>query len=135
MKKILIALFAFMLIGSTIAGGVVLYDNISVSAPDSNVSKSAPTNDDLWTDRGNYATSFAGGDWQSEATAYQIATAEQLARLAYLINSSSNSTYNDLYYVQTANIDLSLHYWDSIGNYGSSPLFLWRTWWWIKSDR
>ena len=98
-------------------------NNISVSTPDNDVSKNAPTNDDLWTDSGNYATSFAGGDGQSEATAYQIATAEQLARLAYLINSSSNSTYNDLYYVQTADIDLSAHYWDPIGNYGSSSYY------------
>ena len=36
--------------------------------------------------------------------------------LAYRINTSStNSTYCSLYYVQTADIDLSLHYWDAIG--------------------
>ena len=36
--------------------------------------------------------------------------------LAYRINTSStNSTYKSLYYVQTADIDLSLHYWDAIG--------------------
>ena len=76
----------------------------------------APDNDGLWTDAGNYADSFAGGDGQSEATAYQIATPEQLARLAYLINSSStNSTYKSLYYVQTANLDMSEYWWDAIG--------------------
>ena len=43
--------------------------------------------------------------------------------LAYRINTSStNSTYRSLYYVQTADIDLSAHYWDAIG-YSSSYYF------------
>ena len=43
--------------------------------------------------------------------------------LAYRINTSStNSTYRSLYYVQTANINLSAHYWDAIG-YSSSYFF------------
>ena len=85
----------------------------------------APDNDGLWTDAGNYADSFAGGDGQSEATAYQIATPEQLARLAYLINdTSTNSTYRDLYYVQTANLDMSEYWWDAIGTYTSSSDYL-----------
>ena len=93
-------------------------------APSENeLEKNAPTNADLWTASSNYATSFAGGDGQTEATAYEIRTAEQLALLAYRINTSStNSTYRDLYYVQTADIDLSLHYWDAIG-YSSSYYF------------
>ena len=42
----------------------------------------------------------------------------QRNRLAYLINNSStNSTYSSLYYVQTADIDFSVaqHWWESIG--------------------
>ena len=93
------------------------------TSSENELTKNAPTNSDLWTASGNYATSFAGGDGQTEATAYQIATAEQLAYLAYLINdTSTNSTYKSLYYVQTADIDLSLHYWDAIG-YSSSYCF------------
>ena len=45
--------------------------------------------------------------------------------LAYRINTSStNSTYKSLYYVQTADIDLSAHYWDAIGTYTSSSNYL-----------
>ncbi len=125
MKRFLICLFSFLFIGCSIAGGAVLLSNSSYSDEyrggdssnsENDVTKNAPTNDDLWTDEGNYATSFAGGDGQTEATAYQIATPEQLAYLSYLINTSStNSTYKSLYYVQTADIDLSAHYWDAIG--------------------
>ena len=98
------------------------------STPSENeLEKNAPTNSDLWTD-GHYATAFdnegeAGIDGTTEEKAYEIRTAEQLALLAYRINTSStNSTYKSLYYVQTADIDLSLHYWDAIG-YSSSYYF------------
>ena len=47
----------------------------------------------LWTDSGNYATAFAGGSG-TEASPYQIANGAQLARLAYLLNSSEASSYN-----------------------------------------
>lgn len=52
---------------------------------------------------------------------YQIATAEQLAQLATWVNDG-NTTYNDKYYIQTANIDLSAYSnWVpiGIGNYFS----------------
>ena len=86
MKRFLICLFSFLFIGCSIAGGAVLLSNSSYSDEyrggdssnsENDVTKNAPTNDDLWTDSGNYATSFAGGDGQTEATAYQIATPEQ----------------------------------------------------------
>ncbi len=94
------------------------------SNSENDVIKNAPTNDDLWTDSGNYATSFAGGDG-TEDDPYQIATAGQLAYLAYLINNSStNSTYSALYYIQIANIDLTLHYWEPIGAYTSASSYL-----------
>ena len=82
--------------------------------PQNSITASAPENTDLWTN-GHYADAFAGGSGTS-TDPYQIATAEQLALLAYRINTSStNSTYRSLYYVQTANINLSAHYWDAIG--------------------
>ena len=75
----------------------------------------APTSTTLWTASGNYADAFAGGDG-TEGNPWQIATPAQLARLAYLINTSStNSQYRDDYYVQTANLDMIAHYWDAIG--------------------
>ena len=129
MKRFLICLFSFLFVGCSIAGGAVLLSNSSYSdnsgggksSPDENdVTQNAPTNSDLWTN-GHYATAFdnegeAGIDGSTEEKAYKIRTAEQLALLAYRINTSStNSTYKSLYYVQTADIDLSAHYWDAIG--------------------
>lgn len=71
-----------------------------------------------------YSSSFAGGDG-SGSNPYKIATAAQLARLAYLSNSSSYySTYNSLYYELVADIDLSEHYWVPIGrNYAFTGNF------------
>ena len=125
-KRILLSVIAFLFVGCSIAGGTVLLSNSSISdsnrgggdsTPSENeLTKNAPTNSDLWTASGNYATSFAGGDGQSEATAYQISTPEQLARLAYLVNNGSEQyMFSNTYFVQTADIDLSLHYWDAIG--------------------
>ena len=130
MKKFLYSLIAFLIIGSA-AGGAVLFSNLSYSdnrggdltLPQNSITASAPENTDLWTD-GHYADAFAGGSGASNDP-YQIATAEQLARLAYLINdSTTNADYNTRYYVQTANIDLSLYYWDAIGAYTSSSGYL-----------
>ena len=85
------------------------------NTPQNSITATAPDNTDLWTASGNYASAFAGGSGTS-TDPYQIATAEQLARLAYLINdTTTNSRYRSRYYVQTANIDLSLYYWDAIG--------------------
>lgn len=73
----------------------------------------APTTD-YW--QNNYASSFAGGSGTSSSP-YLISNAEQLARLAYLSNDSSNySTYQGLYYKLTADIDLSGKIWTPIGN-------------------
>ena len=135
MRKFLYCLLAFLVIGSA-AGGAVLFSNLPYSdnrggdfnTPQNSITASAPENTDLWTASGNYASAFdnegeAGIDGTTEEKAYEIRTAEQLALLAYRINTSStNSTYCSLYYVQTADIDLSAHYWDAIG-YSSSYYF------------
>ena len=81
----------------------------------------APTNSGYWTDSGNYATSFAGGTG-TEDDPYLIETPQQLARLAYLINGSSSSSYRSLYYEQTTNLNMSAYWWDAIG-YSSSYYF------------
>ena len=85
------------------------------------VTANAPTNSGYWTDSGNYATSFAGGSGTS-TNPYLISTPQQLARLAYLINGSSSSTYRALYYEQTTNLNMSAYWWDAIG-YSSSYYF------------
>lgn len=72
-----------------------------------------------WTDYA--ATSFASGSGTS-SDPYQIATAEQLAYLAKCVNGSSTSLYRLKYFILTANIDLSAHYWIPIG-YSSSYYF------------
>ena len=132
MKKFLICLFSFLFIGCSIAGGAVLLSNSSysdnfgngnLSQDENEIDQNAdwkpgltqpgtmPTNDDYWTDSGNYATSFAGGIG-SFLSPYLISTPEQLARVAYLVNSGKN--YSSCYAL-TKNLDLSAHYWVPIG--------------------
>lgn len=68
-----------------------------------------------WTDSGNYATSFADGSGSQEDP-YRISNERELARVAYLVNSSSyNSSYASDYYLQTTNLDMSDFYWVPIG--------------------
>ena len=66
----------------------------------------------LWTDY--KASSFNGGNGTS-TNPYQIATAAQLAYLAYGINNGI-SNYATSYFKLTADIDLADHYWTPIGN-------------------
>ena len=84
-----------------------------------------PDNTDLfWTDSGNFDTTFAGGSG-TESDPYLISTARQLAGLAYLTNISTSTTYNgsNVYYLQTADIDLSDYWWYAIGRSGSNYYF------------
>ena len=78
------------------------------------VTANAPTNDGYWTDAGNYATSFAGGSGTS-TDPYLISTPQQLAYLSYLLNTMANVSFRGAYYDQTANLDMSKYWWDSIG--------------------
>lgn len=72
-----------------------------------------PPTTDYW--QNNYASSFAGGSGTSSSP-YLISNAEQLARLAYLSNDSSNySAYQSKFYKLTADIDLSGKIWTPIG--------------------
>ena len=69
---------------------------------------------DVWTDCA--ADSFAGGTG-TEAAPYQIATAEQLAKLAADVNSGVwGKTHDNEYFILTENIDLSAHRWIPIGS-------------------
>ena len=64
---------------------------------------------------GSIATSFAGGSG-TEDDPYLISTGDQLAYLAYCINSGDNSLY-DKHYELINNIDLGYMEWDPIGSF------------------
>lgn len=82
-----------------------------------------------WSDIGNYATSYAGGNGTKEDP-YLIETAEQLAYLAYMVNSGRAPYqtgyvwglfnmpyyYSNYYFKQIADIDLSAYYWTPIAS-------------------
>ena len=68
----------------------------------------------VWTDYA--ATDFAGGAGTKDDP-YQIATAEQLAKLAADVNSGVvGKTHDNEYFILTENIDLSAHRWVPIGS-------------------
>ena len=122
MKRFLLFLFSFLFIGGSTLGVVAYFGAPYFSAEE--VSSPRAGSSDLWTD-GHYASAFdnedeAGIDGSTEEKAYEIRTAEQLARLAYLVNSSLSTTYRSKYYKQTANIDLAEYQWSPIGNYSNS---------------
>lgn len=68
--------------------------------------------DSVWTDYA--ATDFAGGTG-TEADPYQIATAEQLAKISKDV--SEGTRYQGKFFKLTENIDLSSHRWIPIGIY------------------
>ena len=82
----------------------------------------ALTEGDWWINDGVRGTGFDGGDGSPEHP-YEIQTAEQLAYLSYMVYTGSapvTSTYyyySGVYFKQTADIDLSAHYWQPIGTY------------------
>ena len=67
-----------------------------------------------WTDEGVRGAAFAGGDG-TEDKPYQISNGAELAYLSYM--TSSGTHYEDTYFIQTQNIDLSGHLWDPIDNF------------------
>ena len=69
---------------------------------------------------GNIATAFAGGNGTG-SDPYQIADGAQLAYLASEVNKGQ--TYENSYFVLTADIDLAKHDWTPIGNSFSGLLF------------
>ena len=71
---------------------------------------------DTWD--GTTADGFAGGTGTQEDP-YQIATAEQLAGLAQDVNEGN--AYKDVYFLLTADLDLSGHNWTPVGTYSETP--------------
>ena len=74
--------------------------------------------DSAWD--GSIATAFAGGSGTGNDP-YQIADGAQLAYLASEVNKGQ--TYENSYFVLTADIDLANHDWTPIGNSFSDALF------------
>lgn len=72
----------------------------------------AATPEGVWTDY--VADSFAEGAG-TEVDPYQIATAEQLAKLSKDVREGTS--YQGNYFILTADIDLSAHRWVPIGIY------------------
>ena len=71
----------------------------------------APTNSDNWQDSASYRdTSWSGSG--TSGSPYLITSAQELAGLAYRVNSGTN--YSGRYFRQTRDIDLSAHYWTAI---------------------
>ena len=78
----------------------------------------ALASDGAWD--GSIDTAFAGGTG-TESDPYQIADGAQLAYLASEVNKGQ--TYENSYFVLTADIDLANHDWTPIGNSFSDALF------------
>ena len=98
---------------------------LSSTSTDNTILGTAPEDlNDSWILEENRGTSFAGGSG-TEDDPFQIETAEQLAYLSYLVYSGTanedyingNYYFSGVYFKQTANIDLSAHYWQPIGIY------------------
>lgn len=123
MKKIM-TILAIILFAFTCVGGSVFYlADIPAAVQEEKNKENYDENEETNTTASGYwssyyASSFAGGTGESDKP-YLIETAEQLARMAYLINGSSSSSYNTKYYQLTADIDLAAHYWVPIANTSS----------------
>ena len=97
--KFLNVLLAVCMVFSMVPATVFAAENVSIP-------------DTVWTDYA--ATSFAGGNG-SEADPYQIATAEQLAKLSKDVQNGN--MYRNNFFKLTADIDLGEHRWVPIGIY------------------
>ncbi len=124
MKKIMMILMVIMFAFTCVGGSVFILADIPAAvqedkdknaSEDSGDNETSTTASGYWSSSSYYASSFEGGTGTS-SDPYLISNAEQLARLAYLSNSSSYySSYNSKTYQLTDDIDLSAHYWIPIG--------------------
>ncbi len=118
MKRIFSVIFAMVMgLALMISGGIFFGSNnlnqfILSENPKEDVPDVSATTSGNWSSY--YASSFAGGSGTSSSP-YLISSGAQLARLAYLLDSSSYASYNTKSYKLTNDIDLSAHYWSPIG--------------------
>jgi len=96
-----------VVIGITIS----CYNNFSIKPEDTPIASN-------WTDNRDTSSNFAGGEG-SFGNPYKIATANQLAQLAYRVNNGER--FNGKYFEQTNDIDLSGNEWTPIGTKSTNP--------------
>ena len=96
-------LFYLLFILVLIFGTTTLFNNMNT--------KDIPTGNAISGEWTSYTSAFSGSGTESDP--YKITSAENLAYLASQVNSGT--TYSGSYFRQTANIDLSAHYWVPIG--------------------
>ncbi len=108
-------LVCFVALTVFVCAGILTYFYYNYQVPDieTNTTSGAPTNSDLWTDSSSYYSQPSGRGTSSSP--YLIASAENLAWI-----SARYSSLSGRYFRQTADIDLSAHYWNPINNNGSS---------------
>lgn len=122
----LFLIIGIMLSVSLLSGIVFAFGKISNNTTNSNLNVStaatAPTNTDYWTDNESYYdTNWKGSGTEDDP--WLIEDAADLAGLSYSVYSGTatvvngNNFYENKYFLQTANIDLSAHYWQPIGVY------------------
>lgn len=112
---IIVSFCAFIIaIVTAVSCGVLLAEKkdkpeISISTAET----VTPRNSGWWTDSGNYATSYAGGDG-TEDDPYLISNGAEFAKLAIDVNAGNK--YAGQYFKLTSSIDLLDYYWTPIGN-------------------
>ena len=124
MKRTLLFVFSFLFLLSASLGGSFLFSSLNSLHSDKRggefgtsqnesivLNAKEPNNpNENWIN--HCADSFAGGSGTADDP-YLISTAGQLALLAFNVNSGT--TYLNIYFSQTKDIDLSAYYWTSIG--------------------
>ncbi len=104
-------------LGCLILGEGILYSGVSKDVHKTQVYEPEIVAEvDSWISNPDYySTSFAGGSG-SQSDPYLISNAAELAYLSKIFSDSTGyNSYSGNYFKQTANIDLSAHYWYPIG--------------------
>lgn len=125
-NKLFVSLLSIVLVVVFALG--ITFSCIDFSSKDrdqvNSVGSSGPNNTSgYWIDSGRYGTTAWSGQG-TESDPYLIQSAQDLARLSYMVYSGSgpkrtanntNYIYENVYFKQTVDIDLSTYYWQPIG--------------------
>lgn len=107
-------------IGHSVLFEVTPIDALGTAGTPGLSSPFGPVSASFWTDgilsSGQYP--FGGGDGSSPEQAFEIATAQQLAQLAYNVNTGNS--YTNQYIKLTANLNLAQKQWVPIGKTSSA---------------
>lgn len=129
--KIFLIFLGILLIGGGVACAII-FSLPKKEKPADETDKSSllalrPFNSDFWTDEGNFAIGVDGENISGKginSDPYKIYTTKGLAYFAHAVNSGS-STFSNTYIEIENDLDLSNHYWVSIGSQTESsvPVF------------